>query len=796
MHLLLIEDNPGDARLIQELLIDELGRGGFEFVSATTLKQGLELAGQINPDLILLDLTLPDSDGLDSVRQTVSACPQLAIIVLTGVSNQEIATQSLRMGVQDYLNKGEFDGNGLCRAIWHAIERKQLLRQLHEHEEEISRSKTLLETIVNSNADGLIVLGQDRQILFFNPAAEAILSPQRLELGNELNGLTIGTTPAQKLEWTPPGQANRFLDIRQTPIVWKHRAANLISVRDMTEKEQLQYKLNLQVQMLTTIHQGAQNLMAEFDLETMGQQLAKSCVTDFGADAAWLMWIDDQGHHYGLAAYPKDDALECPYYTDTSLYERIPDQCPTAQAITERTPKLVALGQETQQACLCGRRQRQGWSSVGAFPLLGRNRVQGCLTLFSYQADFFVTERVNFFQSYVHLAAASLENAQLFKQTATHLKHFEALRSIDMAITSSMDMRLTLDVILGYVQRELNCDACAILLCSQGCGLLSYTAGKGFSTSGLQHFTVTAGQGVAGTVAKSRQLVSIPDLMRTDMQIVRLPQLQNERIRAYHGIPLMAKGRVLGVLEIFHRHTFEPSQEWRDFLQALATQTAIAIDNIALIHDLEKAHSNLFASYEETIEGWARALDYRDRETEGHSRRVTDMTVMMAREVGIDIDEIMHVRRGALLHDIGKLGVPDNILRKPGPLTEDEWIVMKRHPQIAYELISPIEYLRPAIRIPYCHHEKWDGSGYPRGLKGKQIPLEARIFAIIDVYDALRSDRPYRPGWPEEKVRNYLREESGHHFDPDLVERFLRIDFGTLDDVPGVSSEQAPLVEM
>jgi len=180
-------------------------------------------------------------------------------------------------------------------------------------------------------------------------------------------------------------------------------------------------------------------------------------------------------------------------------------------------------------------------------------------------------------------------------------------------------------------------------------------------------------------------------------------------------------------------------------------------------------------AYDTTLEGWARALELRDEETEGHSQRVTEMTLRLARAMGISDAELAHVRHGVLLHDIGKMGIPDGILFKPGSLTEEEWEIMRRHPTYAYELLSPIRYLRPALDIPYSHHEKWDGTGYPEGLKGEQIPLAARIFAVVDVWDALRADRPYRPAWSEEEVIEYIREQAGKHFDPQVVEIFLRI---------------------
>jgi putative nucleotidyltransferase with HDIG domain len=238
-------------------------------------------------------------------------------------------------------------------------------------------------------------------------------------------------------------------------------------------------------------------------------------------------------------------------------------------------------------------------------------------------------------------------------------------------------------------------------------------------------------------------------------------------------VPLVAKGQVKGVLEVFHRSSLDADQDWLGFLEALAGQAAIAVDNATLYHDLQRSNLELALAYDTTLEGWSRALDLRDKETEGHTRRVTEMTVRLARAVGISDAEITHIRRGALLHDIGKMGIPDSILLKTGPLTDEEREIMHRHPQYAYELLMPIEFLRPALDIPYCHHERWDGTGYPRGLKGLEIPLAARIFTVVDVWDALRSDRPYRAAWPEERVRDHIMALAGSHFDPEVVEVFL-----------------------
>ena len=180
-------------------------------------------------------------------------------------------------------------------------------------------------------------------------------------------------------------------------------------------------------------------------------------------------------------------------------------------------------------------------------------------------------------------------------------------------------------------------------------------------------------------------------------------------------------------------------------------------------------------AYDATLEGWSRMLDMRDHVTEEHTRRVTNLTIELAKRLGVHETDLGHIRRGALLHDIGKMGIPDAILQKPGPLTDAEWEIMQSHPEKAYRILSQIDYLSPAIDIPYCHHEKWDGSGYPRGLSGEQIPLSARIFAVVDVYDALTSDRPYRRAWDKEKALSYIQYQSGKHFFPDAVIAFCEM---------------------
>ena len=270
-------------------------------------------------------------------------------------------------------------------------------------------------------------------------------------------------------------------------------------------------------------------------------------------------------------------------------------------------------------------------------------------------------------------------------------------------------------------------------------------------------------------------MLILPNLSLVGQDFPRQKMIEMERFASYVGIPLIAKGQMKGILEVYHRTPFEMNDDWMSFLNLLSGQTAIAVDNSLLFENLERLNAELMLAYDATIEGWSQALEMRGSETTGHSRRVLDWTLNLMHEMGVREREMQHVRRGALLHDIGKMGVPDEILHKPTSLTDDEWAVMRRHPQNAYDLLSPITYLRPALEIPYSHHEKWDGSGYPRGLKGEEIPLPARIFAIVDVYDALTSDKPYREAWSHQKAMDYIQAQSSLHFDPQIVEAFLQM---------------------
>lgn len=358
-------------------------------------------------------------------------------------------------------------------------------------------------------------------------------------------------------------------------------------------------------------------------------------------------------------------------------------------------------------------------------------------------------------------------------QIRQQIARLTALRNIDIAITTNFNPQYTLSTVLTETINQLQVDAAAILLLHPNEKSMKYAATHGFRSAQITGATIPLDDSYAGQTVGKRRLVRIENLQQKPDGKAVTALLAGEGLITYFGVPLIAKGKVLGVLEVFQRVVLTPYPEWLEFLETIAGQAAIAIDNFTLFENLQQSNLELAQAYDATIEGWSHALDLRDKETEGHTQRVTEMSQRLARIMGIKGEMLVHMRRGALLHDIGKMGVPDSILLKPGEFTPEEWDIMCQHPRLAYEWLAPIDYLKEALAIPYCHHERWDGSGYPRGLKGEDIPLAARIFSVVDEWDAITSDRPYRSAWSKEKAIDYIGENSGTHFDPHVVETFL-----------------------
>ncbi len=502
--------------------------------------------------------------------------------------------------------------------------------------------------------------------------------------------------------------------------------------------------------------------------------------------------VEQQAHNIVNSIQTEFDHTNCSIiYRDDSTVElkRIAVVGPYSDQIRKNklyldgvglVPKAIRIGQLINAKDVSNQPDYVlGWEAARSelvIPLKLGEKVIGALDIQSVEPAAFDEDDERLLSIYADRAVEALENARLNQKTERNLKRILSLRAVDMAISSSFDLSVVLDTLLGQLTTQLSVDAADILLYDRYEHSLKFSHGRGFKTQALRFTKLKPGEGHAGKAMLENKTVHIADLDQDKNGLARSELLPEEGFVAYWGVPLVAKGQTKGVLEVFHRQAFKPAQEWLDFLEVLAGQAAIAIDSAELYENLQRANAELSLAYDSTLEGWANALELRDKETEGHARRVTERTLRLADAMGVKGGDLLHIRRGALLHDIGKMGVPDEILLKPGPLTDEEWVIMRKHPEFAYNLLSPISYLRPALDIPYCHHEKWDGTGYPRGLKGEGIPLAARIFAVVDVWDALRSDRPYRKAWSRAKAMSHLRELAGVHFDPQVVEIFIKLD--------------------
>jgi putative nucleotidyltransferase with HDIG domain len=361
----------------------------------------------------------------------------------------------------------------------------------------------------------------------------------------------------------------------------------------------------------------------------------------------------------------------------------------------------------------------------------------------------------------------------------THERQIGALVGVGSVINSSLGLKRVLSEVMDRLIALMNAER-GFLMLRETDGTLRVQVARGMDNKDVEEDKFKISNTVVKRVAETGEAI-----LTTNAQDD--PRFgQQFSVAAYHLLsilcaPLKIKDDLIGVIYVDNRiHSGMFQQTDFELISAFANQAAVAINNAQLFDDLQESNEELEIAYQATLEGWVRALDLRDRETEGHTQRVTVLTQKLAKSMGVSDADLIHITRGALLHDIGKMAIPDGILLKPAQLSEDERTLIEKHPIYAFEMLSPIKFLLPALDIPHCHHEKWDGSGYPRGLKGDAIPFAARIFTVVDVWDALISDRPYRKGLLPADIREHIRKGSGSHFDPQIVDAFLNLDFSSI----------------
>ena len=469
---------------------------------------------------------------------------------------------------------------------------------------------------------------------------------------------------------------------------------------------------------------------------------------------------------------PAQTQLDCAYADRDGRPLAVSDRPPLQLDEAEAAPAQVIYG---RQPHIETDRPAPAAPTALYVPLLAKGQAIGLMLAESDRAGRFAPADAELLAGVASTAAVAIDNARLFRETDQRLLYFEALHHVDLAISGSLDLHVTLMVLLDQLRAKLRVDAAAVLLyqpLDQRCEL---AVGRGFRTRQIEQARLRLGEGPTGQAALERRPLRLGRLSAAPPPLPRASVVEAEGFQAYFALPLLAKGQLKGVLELYHRAPLAPDQDWLNFLDALANQAAIAVDNATLFEGLQRSNVELIQTYDATLEGWVNLLDQHAGRAPGTTQRLADQALELARALNLPAEQLGHLRRGALLHDVGLLVLPDTLLNKPGPLDADEWAAVRRHPQAAHELLQPVAFLRPALDIPYAHHERWNGSGYPRGLFGEAIPRAARVFAVVDVAAALTAPRPWRAPWSVAAAQTYLSEQAGALFDPTVVAAYLKL---------------------
>lgn len=550
-------------------------------------------------------------------------------------------------------------------------------------------------------------------------------------------------------------------DLRSLSLLAEQAASAIFNARLFSEIEDRNRELNRLSRAASTLLAGVSS-----DIPTLCRSIANLLTSEFHNShcSIWLIKEDDLTLDRSGVAGPFVDLIK-------------------PAILTTRGPGIIAKAIRTQTSIKVDdvhtyQDYVEGWDRAWSelvVPLRTSDRVLGAIDLQNQYANAYSDDDVRLIELIASQAALLVEHVRLYLQTDHRLHQLTVLSNIDAAIASSLDLQVTLNILVSQISSHLGTDAVDVMLLNPHLQMLEYAAGRGFRGNAIRHAPLLLGEDQAGVAALERNVVSVFDLGVIQDSLRHPERILGEDFMSMYAVPLIAKGQVKGVLELFYRRHVEADPDWINFLEILARQAAVAVEDASLFNDMQRSLMELAVAYDAAIEGWSRVLHMRHNESEELTQTLASLTLDMARRMDIPEAEMAHLYRGVLLHDIGKLSIPDHILFKPGPLTDEERAVMQSHPIYAFDFLQSISYMRPAMNIPYCHHEKWDGSGYPRGLKGREIPLEARIFSVVNVWSILQNERPFRPAWDRERATRYIQERAGSDFDPAVVGTFLHL---------------------
>lgn len=404
-------------------------------------------------------------------------------------------------------------------------------------------------------------------------------------------------------------------------------------------------------------------------------------------------------------------------------------------------------------------------------PLVARGKLMGEITAFNKIGETTFTPEDRDYISVLskHIAEA-IQNTQLYERQNRSTERQKMLNQISRYLHQTLDIDKLIPRIFGEVNKAINAEAQSIWLVNEKDGVIKCRFASGPSSAMLTGFTVPlSSPSIVGTSVARQESIIIKDAQNDPRHARSADEKTGFVTRSLMTVPLVLEDKSIGAIQAVNKRDGQLfTKDDLDLFRSIADSAALAVNNAQLVTDLQN-------SYDLTLEALSAALDLRDHETEGHSRRVVEYTKRLAEQMGLDQETIKTICRGALIHDIGKIGVPDAILLKPGELTWAERKIIELHPQAGFDMLVDIPYLKEEIEIVICHQEKWDGTGYPLGLRGEEIVLGARLFMIADAFDAVTSDRPYRQGRPYEAARKIIEDESGRQFDPNAVETFLSV---------------------
>jgi PAS domain S-box-containing protein len=747
LRLLLVEDDATDAALA----LHNLDQHGFAVTStrvdtAPALTAALAEGGW---DAVLASDALSGFSAPQALRLLRASGQDLPFIFLSGVMDEAAAAASLSAGAHDVVPTAN-----LAR-LGPALERE--LRAAQDR-----RARAAAEAAQRQQAAGFQLLFHD------NPLPMWVYDPDSLRF-LEVNQAAIdhyGYTRAEWLELTladirPPEDLDRLMENvrrargrpdRSGP--WRHLKQNgdVIDVDIVASDTEF----------------GGRPARLVLALDITERRRAEGALIESEARLrqVWENTTD------ALALSDADGTVLAANPAYCELYGR-----PAEQVVGHNF--ALIFPEETREWARAGYHQVFTGPDAPAPYETAVRRADGTTRIVEARASFLTSggQRTAMLSTIRDITARTQAEAQIQRQVS----FLSALREIDRAISGSMDPRLSLSLLLTHTTDELGVDAAAVWTFRPEMQILERLVERGLRPRPPHLATQRLGEGPVGRAAHERRRVFLEDLRASGEQSRLVEAALAEGFVNLHALPLIAKGEVRGVLEVYQRlpkagaPPRPPDNEWHDFLTALAGEAAIALDNALLFNGLQRANVGLSAAFDSLLDSFARALDQRHGEPEGHSRRVADLTDALGRAQGLDGADLNHARRGGLLHDVGKLRVPERILLKPEPLTGQEWQALRQAPAQARDLLATVALLRPAAEALYGLHEHWDGSGYPLGLAGERIPLLARLGAVASAWEALRTDRPYRPALSPAQARVHLNAAAGKQFDPKVVKALMEL---------------------